>query len=60
MGISDNELDERQEGCKRSLCTKSFGQKSDLNVFKWRAKRQLIGTPVDRNGWVGSEKKLSS
>jgi len=47
-------LDEKQGGCKRSLYTKSFGQKIDLNVFEWRAKRQLIGTPVDRNTWVGS------
>jgi len=31
-----------------SLYTKSFGQRTDLNVFEWHAKCQLIGTP----GWA--------
>jgi len=46
------------EGRRRSLYTKSFGEKTDLNVFKWRSKRQLIRIPVDRNNCVGSEKKI--
>ena len=33
-------------GGRRSLCTKSFGQRTDLNVFERRANRQLIGRPV--------------
>jgi hypothetical protein len=39
IGISDNELDETKEESMRSLYTKSFGQKIDLNLFDWRAKR---------------------
>jgi len=61
MGISDNELVENEGGGRRrSLYTKSFGERTDLNVFKWCTKRQLIRIPVDRNTSVGSEKKFSS
>jgi hypothetical protein len=59
MGISNEELDERQDGCKGSLYTKSFVQKIDLNVFEWRTKRQFIITPDDRNTCVGSGEKFS-
>jgi len=38
----EDELHERQDRCKRSLYTKSFCQEIDLNMFKWRAKRELI------------------
>jgi hypothetical protein len=52
MGISDNELDEIEldekegGGGRRCLFTKSFGQRTDLNVFERRANCQLIGRPV--------------
>jgi len=47
-----DELDAKEgEGGRRSLCTKSFGQKTDLNVFKRHAKSQLIENPV----WGGRE-----
>jgi len=50
MGMCEDELDEKEGGGgRRSLCTKSFGQRTDLNVFEWRAKWQLIRTPVDPN-----------
>jgi len=55
MGISDDELDVIEgEGRRRSLYTKSFGERTDLNVFKWRTKRKLIRIPVDRNTCVVS------
>jgi hypothetical protein len=61
MGISDNELVENEGGGRRrSLYTKSFGEMTDLYVFKWCTKRQLIRIPVDRNTCVGSEMKFSS
>jgi len=66
MGISDDELDmmnwmwNEGGGRRRSLYTESFGERTDLNVFEWRTKRQLIRIPVDRNTYVGSEKKFSS
>jgi len=44
----------------RSLYTESFGERSDLNVFERRTKRQLIRIPIDWNTYVGSEKKFSS
>jgi len=46
MEIRDNELDEieldekERGGRRRSLCTKSFGQRTDLNMFEERANRQ--------------------
>ena len=47
QGVGCDELDVKEGGGgRRSLCTKSFCQRTDLNVFKWRAKRQLIGRPV--------------
>jgi len=53
----DDELVENQEGGRRrTLYMKSFGERTDLNVFKWRTKRQLIRIPVDRNTCVGSKK----
>jgi len=46
MRISDNELDVKEGGGgRRSLYMKSFGQRTDLNVFQHGAKRQLIGRP---------------
>ena len=60
MGISDDELDmmnwmwNEGGGRRGSLYTESFGERTDLNVFKWRTKRQLIRIPVDRNTCVGS------
>jgi len=66
MGISDDELDmmnwmwNEGGGSKRSLYTESCGERTDLNVFEWRTKRQLIRILVDRNTYVGSEKKFCS
>jgi len=45
MRMCEDELDEKQGGCKRSLYTKSFGQRTDQDVFEWHAMRQIIGTP---------------
>jgi len=60
MGISDNELVENDGGGRRrSLYTKSFGERTDLNLFKWCTKCQLIRIPVDRNTCMGREKKFS-
>jgi hypothetical protein len=47
-------------GRRRSLYTKCFGERTDLNVFRWRTKHQLFRIPVDRNTCMGSEKKISS
>jgi hypothetical protein len=57
MGISHDELDVIEGGGRRrSLYTKSFGEWTDLNVFKWRTKRQLIRIPVDQNTCMGSKR----
>jgi hypothetical protein len=49
-GVGCDELDKKEGGGRRrSLCTKSCGRRTDLNVFKWHTKCQLIGTLVDRN-----------
>jgi len=52
-GVGCDELDDLdvKEGVgeRRSLCMRSCGQRTDLTVFQWRARRQVIGTPVDRN-----------
>ena len=56
----DDELFENEGGGRRrSLYMKSFGERTDLNVFKWRTKRQLIRIPVDWKTCVES-KKFSS
>jgi len=60
MGMYKDELVVNEGGGRRrSLYMKSFGERTDLNVFKWHTKRQLIRIPVDRNTCVGS-KKFSS
>jgi hypothetical protein len=58
--ISDNVLDGIDAGGRRrSLYTKSFAERTDLKVIKWRTKRELIRIPVDRKTCLGSEKKIS-
>jgi hypothetical protein len=46
MGMYEDELVENEGGGRRrSLYMKSFGEMTDLNGFKRRAKRHFIGRP---------------